>query len=152
MADFEVKYTFGVVPLQQYLVELENGRVQCLQVSWDTEKGRWIGMQDEPIPHGDVLHWTGMQFNWNFMCAECHSTDLQRHYDPATNGYNTTWVEIDVGCQACHGPGSSHVAWGQRVRDAGETKWADNDPKGLIMDLAATDSLVQIEHCKPLAH
>src|SRR6185369_5207141 len=44
---FEIRYTFGVYPLQQYLVELSNGRVQALPIAWDarprTDGGqRWF--------------------------------------------------------------------------------------------------------------
>ncbi|MCB9250621.1 MAG: tetratricopeptide repeat protein [Ignavibacteriales bacterium] len=45
------------------------------------------------------------------MCAECHSTNLQKNYDPKTKTYNTTYSEIDVSCEACHGPGSKHEDW-----------------------------------------
>ena len=69
--------------------------------------------------HDDPLHWTGPFQNWNYMCAECHSTELRRGFDLATNTYDTTWKEIDVGCQACHGPGSEHVAWAERVGEGG---------------------------------
>jgi tetratricopeptide (TPR) repeat protein len=117
MADFEVSYTFGVFPLQQYLVALPDGRLQALPIAWDArpkEKGgqRWFHLYpDEPIRHDDVLHWTGLNQNWNFMCAECHSTDLHKNYDAARDRYQTTWSDIDVSCEACHGPGSAHVDW-----------------------------------------
>ena len=45
------------------------------------------------------------------MCADCHSTDLRKNYDAATNSFHTTWKEISVGCEACHGPGSAHLDW-----------------------------------------
>lgn len=118
LADFEIRYVFGVEPLQQYLVELPGGRLQALSVAWDTrpaEQGgrRWFHLYpDEQIRHDDELHWTGPQQNWNYMCAECHSTDLRRNYDAATGAYATSWSEIDVSCEACHGPGSAHVAAG----------------------------------------
>ena len=35
LQDYEIKYTFGVYPLQQYLVELDGGRVQALSIAWD---------------------------------------------------------------------------------------------------------------------
>jgi tetratricopeptide (TPR) repeat protein len=47
------------------------------------------------------------------MCAECHSTNLKKNYDLRTKTYDTTWSDIDVGCEACHGPGSRHVEWAE---------------------------------------
>jgi tetratricopeptide (TPR) repeat protein len=117
LATFEVKYTFGIYPLQQYLIEFPDGRIQALSIAWDTrpkEQGgqRWFHLYpNENIRHDDVLHWTKLNQNWNFMCAECHSTGLRKNYDAAKDRYATTWTEISVGCEACHGQGSNHVAW-----------------------------------------
>jgi len=120
--EFEIKYTFGVYPLQQYLVELPGGKLQAFTVAWDTrpkEKGgqRWFHLYPgQKFSHADELHWTGVQQNWNFMCADCHSTNLQKNYDPVNRRFASTWSEINVGCEACHGPGSAHMAWaGTRV-------------------------------------
>jgi hypothetical protein len=113
--DYEISYTYGVTPLQQYLVEFPNGHLQPLPFAWDTrsaEEGgqRWFHLYpDEYIGPGDELFWTGRQQNWNFMCAECHSTNIALNYDVASGSYDTTWSEINVGCEACHGPGSVHV-------------------------------------------
>ena len=117
LRDFEIKYTFGVYPLQQYLVEFSGGRLQALNIAWDSrpaEQGgqRWFRLNpDEHIPAGDVLHWTGPNLNWNYMCAECHSTNLEKNYNQQDDSYNTTWSEINVSCEACHGPGKKHVDW-----------------------------------------
>ena len=117
LADFEIPYVFGVIPLQQYLVAFPDGRMQALGLAWDSrprDKGgqRWFHLyQDLELEAGDPLHWTGIDQTWNFQCAECHSTELRKNYDAATNTYGTTWAEIDVACEACHGPGSAHVAW-----------------------------------------
>ncbi len=117
LAEFEVKYTFGVDPLQQYLVEFPDGRIQALSIAWDTrpkDKGgqRWFHLYPgEEIKHDDVLHWTKLNQNWNFMCAECHSTGVAKNYDAKTDRFATSWAEISVGCEACHGQGSSHAAW-----------------------------------------
>lgn len=111
-ADFEIAYTFGIEPLQQYLIEFPGGRLQTLNVSWDDDANEWFTQYPaQDIPAGDWLHWTRNGQNWNGMCAECHSTNLQKNYDPKTDTYNTTWSEIDVSCEACHGPASNHVAW-----------------------------------------
>jgi predicted CXXCH cytochrome family protein len=116
LADFEVRHTFGVYPLQQYLVELAGGRVQALSIAWDarpqTQGGqRWFHLYpDERIAHTDELHWTQRQLNWNFMCSDCHSTGVRKNFDASAGTFATTWDETSVGCEACHGPGSRHVA------------------------------------------
>jgi predicted CXXCH cytochrome family protein len=119
LATFEIKYTFGVDPLQQYLIEFPDGRLQAFSIAWDArpkEKGgkRWFHLYpNEEIKHDDVLHWTKLNQNWNFMCAECHSTGVAKNYDAANDRFATAWSEISVGCEACHGQGSNHVAWGR---------------------------------------
>ena len=135
LADFEIQYTFGVAPLQQYLIELPGGRLQALGIAWDSrpkEAGgqRWFHLYPgQQIRAGDPLHWTGLQQNWNYMCADCHSTNLRKNYDAATRTFKTTWSQIDVGCEACHGPGSNHIAW---AREPGKTKAYEHD-KGLTV-------------------
>ena len=114
MGEFEVRYTFGIEPLQQYLVPFPGGRLQALPIAWDTGRERWFTLNpDTVIAPGDWLHWTRNGQNWNGMCAECHSTNLEKNFDPETGTYATTWSEIDVSCEACHGPGSRHVAWAE---------------------------------------
>lgn len=107
---FEITYTFGWEPLQQYLVDFGKGMLQALQVAWDTEREEWFNLQpdEEPQP-GDWLHWTGTSMNWNTMCADCHSTNLRQNYIAEADSFHTTWSEIDVSCEACHGPGQDHV-------------------------------------------
>ncbi len=123
--EFEVAYVFGVDPLQQYLIDVGDGKLQALGVAWDTRAksaggGRWFFLYpEEPVPPGDELHWTGRQQNWNFMCAECHSTGLRRNYDLRDDRYDTTWTELDVSCEACHGPGAGHVEWADRYVASG---------------------------------
>ena len=117
LAAFEVKYTFGVYPLQQYLIEFADGRIQALSIAWDsrpTDQGgqRWFHLYpNEEIKNDDILHWTKLNQNWNFMCSECHSTGVQKNYDANNDRFHTTWSEISVGCETCHGQGSRHVAW-----------------------------------------
>lgn len=119
MNDYAIKYSFGVDPLQQYLIEFPGGRLQALDIAWDARPKaaggqRWIHLHpDDKVAAGDVLHWTGPNLNWNYMCADCHSTHLRKGYDATKGTYDTTWSEIDVSCEACHGPGSAHVAWGE---------------------------------------
>ncbi len=100
MGEFEIKYTFGVDPLQQYLIPFPGGRLQCLPIAWDVKKKKWYHLYpDEPIDPGDWLYWTNAAQNWNGMCAECHSTDLKKNYNCKNDSYQTTWSDIDVGCE-----------------------------------------------------
>jgi predicted CXXCH cytochrome family protein len=136
---FEVKYTFGLDPLQQYLVEFPDGRLQALSIAWDSrpkDKGgqRWFHLYpDEEIRHDDFLHWTKLNQNWNFMCAECHSTGVRKNYDAAKDRFATTWAEISVGCEACHGRGSRHVGWAQARQSWWPFGQHDDRAKGLIV-------------------
>jgi len=133
LEEFRIGYTFGVDPLQQYLIEFEDGRMQALPIAWDTRPAsdggqKWFHLyQDEPIKHDDPLHWTRREHNWNFMCAECHSTNLIKNYDSAADTYASTWTEINVGCEACHGPGSNHI--NQAVSEEFDSRY------GLVLDL-----------------
>ncbi|MHA1974086.1 MAG: tetratricopeptide repeat protein [Candidatus Hodarchaeales archaeon] len=133
LQEYEIKYTFGIYPLQQYLVEFPDGRLQALGVAWDTrpqsEGGRkWFHLYpDEEIKYDDPLHWTGINQNWNYMCAECHSTNVEKNYNHGAGNYETTWSEINVSCESCHGPGSNHIDWVER-KDKGY-----NSAKGLLV-------------------
>jgi len=48
-ADFEIAYTFGVDPLQQYLIELPGGKLQAFTVAWDILGKRWFHL----LPGGE---------------------------------------------------------------------------------------------------
>lgn len=134
-AEYRVAYAFGAVPLQQYLVEFPGGRYQVLPVAWDSRPAdqggqRWFEVPPEEgaalvasvqtATARDRPHWTGPDWNWNSMCAACHSTGLRKNYSPESDRFSTEWVEPDVGCEACHGPGSHHVAWAEAL-DTGST-------------------------------
>jgi hypothetical protein len=102
--DFEVKYTFGYFPLQQYLVEFSGGRLQATRASWDVKNKKWFHQYPgQHIPPHDWLHWTGNAQNWNTMCARCHSTNLQKNYNADADSYHTEFSVINVSCETCHG-------------------------------------------------
>lgn len=157
--DFPIAYTFGVSPLQQYLVEMPGGRLQTLPLCWDTENKRWFHLYSEPVPAGDALHWTGPNQTWNYMCAECHSTGLRKGYRAAENVYETSWSEIDVSCEACHGAGSKHVAWAKggrkeenkgfeiRLKDSGRGTWIADPATGMGRRLAPRVATDEVETC-----
>jgi tetratricopeptide (TPR) repeat protein len=143
LSEFKIAYTFGVDPLQQYLIEFPKGRFQALSIAWDTrlaEHGgqRWFHLYPkERIDHRDILHWAGPLQNWNFMCADCHSTNLQKNYRAAEERFETSWSEINVSCEACHGPGSRHVAWAREFAAGRASQDASRGLEVLLKDPAA---------------
>ncbi len=169
LADYEIKYTFGVTPLQQYLIQFPGGRMQALGIAWDTrpkERGgqRWFHLYPkQKIRAGDLLHWTGIDQNWNYQCAECHSTNLKKRYDGGKAVYDTTWSEINVACEACHGPGSAHVEWGKKnpgkktsgadnglivqFNERRDVTWAIDQTTGIARRSVARSSNVEIDAC-----
>jgi predicted CXXCH cytochrome family protein len=158
LATFAVSHTFGVEPLQQYLVRFPGGRYQPLSLAWDSRPagvgGRWFHLHaddDAPAAAADpALHWTQRAQNWNAVCAECHSTNLDKSYDVATDTYATTWTDMDVGCEACHGPGSLHVANPTGValalaRDA--RTWLFAPDATIAVRVPAQASVAELETC-----
>ncbi|MEK1890526.1 MAG: tetratricopeptide repeat protein [Phyllobacterium sp.] len=126
-AEFEVKYTFAYEPLQQYLVDLGGGRLQALDVAWDTGKKQWFWLgQGKPAKPGSTYYWTGPFYRWNRTCIDCHSTDPQANFMPNLNEYRSTYVATSIGCQSCHGAGAKHVEWAEsKSRDASMTVRSD---------------------------
>jgi len=146
MGEFEILYTFGFEPLQQYLIAFPGGRLQAFSLAWDVEQERWFFLYpDQVILADDWLHWSRNGQNWNGMCAECHSTNLIKAYDPIADTYATTWSEIDVSCEACHGPASRHLAWAEISPMARP----DAPDYGLVVSTADIDSRRLVELCAP---
>ncbi|WP_322002149.1 tetratricopeptide repeat protein [Marinobacter alexandrii] len=113
--EWTVRYTFGVYPLQQYLIGIGDGRLQAFNIAWDSrgasEGGqRWFRLDEPGQNHpGDAMHWTGIYQNWNNQCADCHSTGLERNYDVQSDTYDTTWDHVAVSCLACHETAAEHA-------------------------------------------
>ena len=156
MRDFEVTMVFGCEPLQQYMVELKPsrdrsglGQFQVLRLSWDVAKQQWFYLSPpdvyENLHPNDPLHWTGVTQRWNSNCASCHSTDLKKNFDLLSGTYNTTFVDIDVNCESCHGPGSLHVEIAKNRRFF----WDRNHGLGLTTKLKSPNNLPQVEACAP---
>ncbi len=173
LQEFKIDFAFGVTPLQQYLIQFPGGRLQSLGIAWDArpdEDGgqRWFHLYpDETVDYKDQLHWTGPYQNWNFMCAGCHSTNVKKNYILDENRYETTYSEIDVSCEACHGPGSDHAAWARSdepgaqpesdylkglttiLGDPDSDTWVMNQETGIAELISLEKSHTLVETCAP---
>ena len=87
----EIKYTIGMQWKQGFLIE-KDGTLYVAPVQYDAKSEQWVNYHEKD--------WD--QRPWNQYCVGCHSTGV----DSETN----TFTEPSVGCEACHGPGSHHVA------------------------------------------
>ena len=136
--EYEIAYTFGVAPLQQYLIKFPKGQYQTLRATWDTDKKQWFNQyKNQEIAHEDWLHWTKGGQRWNTMCAECHSTNLEKNYNLAKDVFTTTYDNITVSCEACHGPGGAHLNWA-----------SGNSPKGdPMVQVVGANQITQLDQC-----
>lgn len=104
---FTVDYTLGAKRYQGYLATLPDGRIYVLPVFWHIASQRWMDWKEITlIPDG--AH--GMRQIWNANCFNCHGTNIAQGYDLDAKRYNSTWTEMGIGCEACHGAGREHVA------------------------------------------
>lgn len=87
----EVAYVVGGQLSQRYLTEIE-GELYVLPAQWNVFTGEWVAFHPED--------W--MERPYSRYCAGCHTTG----FEPESG----TWSEAGVQCEACHGPGSEHVA------------------------------------------
>ncbi len=143
----EIVYTFGWEPLQQYLIDIGDGKLQALHIAWDTERNQWFSLQpDDQYEPDDWMHWTGGSMNWNTMCADCHSTNLQKNYIAEADSFHTTYSSINVSCETCHGPGGEHVEF--MNSDDSEGASTERIRQDLIL-VSETPQLTEINTCAP---
>ena len=139
--DYKIEYVFGIKPLQQYIVQFPNGHYQCLRTAWDTQKNKWFDLYpDFKVVHSEWLHWSRGGLNWNTMCSDCHSTNVRKNYDFKNHSYDTQYALINVSCEACHGPGKSHV---EQVNKLGNAYKSISDLKMM----SHTDSKKLVDEC-----
>ncbi len=108
---YEVHYTLGARRFQGYLSRLPDGRIYVLPAFWHVETAQWIDFKEiTPLP--DDNH--DFRQIWNVNCFNCHATNLAQNFNRQTLTYNTTWTEMGIGCEACHGTGGEHIALMER--------------------------------------
>ncbi|WP_254054573.1 multiheme c-type cytochrome [Roseovarius sp. EL26] len=145
---YPVHSVAGIAPLQQYLLETEDGRQQSFDVTWDDVEKRWYHLYpDQDLPPDDGLHWSGPYKTWNARCAECHATDYQRNYIADTRSYQSAQAEIGVGCEACHGPASEHLKWANNATKRADLDAQDLDAYGFAFSFDSDNPETGIQQC-----
>jgi hypothetical protein len=87
----EIKYTMGMQWKQGFLVD-KNGMLYVAPVQYNAKSDSWFSYHEDD--------WD--KRSWIYFCGGCHAMgiDLEKN----------TFSEMRVGCEACHGAGSHHVA------------------------------------------
>lgn len=113
-----VDRTVGSHRYQQYLARTGDAWWR-LPIAWDVDEQRFFHMNaafltpdPEGLDEGSITtddhrrHVT----RWNDNCVFCHNVAPDPGLDARTGRFTTEVAELGIGCEACHGPGSEHVA------------------------------------------
>ena len=108
--DYEVSYVIGIGRRQNYLTKFPDGELHVLPVEWDAKRRIWIDLNGLKNNYpGDAEYWSDPGSIWQLRCGGCHATGLKVNYDKENDSFDSTWANMGIGCEACHGPGSNHV-------------------------------------------
>ncbi|HMC83808.1 MAG TPA: ammonia-forming cytochrome c nitrite reductase subunit c552, partial [Candidatus Polarisedimenticolia bacterium] len=148
--DYPVDVVLGWVQTQFYVTRFPDGRYQVLPTYWDMKANVWYDQSEGPIfgtgrklTPKDQQYWANRGSTWNAVCSGCHGSQVEKNFDPATNTYHTTWNDLAINCESCHGPGSRHVEAWTRAGTTGRV-----DPKvGSLVKLKALPPDRQVEAC-----
>lgn len=103
----DILYTIGNLWVQRYITKIGKD-YYLLPAEWSITQGAWRPYK--------VDTWKLPEESWTQKCVGCHVTG----YDPVTK----RWVEVGIGCEACHGPGSNHIK---------AEKWNKANPEKKLM-------------------
>lgn len=96
---------------QRYQVKLGESHY-ILPLQWNQATSRWV-------PY-NLQNWYGedgslrvppLNRSFEAQCAGCHNTGLRLEKTTAGE-FRSTYTELNIGCEKCHGPGSEHVRGG----------------------------------------
>ncbi len=94
---YKIKYVIGEFWKQLYVTEFPNGELHILPAMWIVETQSWK----------ESKYWSDTVYQYS--CSGCHNTGTQINFNNSNNTFKTTWSDLGVACEACHGPGSKHL-------------------------------------------
>jgi predicted CXXCH cytochrome family protein len=92
---------------QRYQVKIGNNHY-ILPIQWNQATSRWVpyNLQNWYNEDGSIKQ-PAVGNSFEMGCAGCHNTGLE--LKKVDKGYESKYVELNIGCEKCHGPGSGHV-------------------------------------------
>ncbi len=112
---YPILHAMGGKNVFYFLTQLDRGRLQVLPVAYHARERRWYDTTASMVRHfpdgrrDAPLDWTDRMLTFNAACHDCHVSQLDKNYDPASDSYRTTWREPGINCETCHGPCAEHV-------------------------------------------
>ena len=112
---YPIDLVLGIRDHQVFLTKFPDGRYQVLPSTYDMQWQTWFDatdglvVSDHTLAPDEPYYWTNRNRCWNRECFDCHLSGMRKNYDPVTNTYNTTWRDLGIDCEACHGPGRPHA-------------------------------------------
>ena len=122
---YPIRHALGGRNVYFFLVPMQGGRLQVAPVAYYVHTGKWYSSTASMVRHfqsgpaDSALDWTDRQLTFNTACHDCHVSQLQKNYDPATDSYHTTWKEAGINCETCHGPAETHIRVAEEAEKAG---------------------------------
>lgn len=114
-----------------------DGTLRLLPIWWSTVSDRWRPLEAAHRPGaldpGSPRHWaaSGMP---ELNCLTCHLSGARHRI--AANAIETTWRDLAIDCESCHGPGQAHVDARRGVAGG-----------GAMRDLATLDKVAEGRLC-----
>ncbi|MDH4248907.1 MAG: cytochrome c family protein, partial [Deltaproteobacteria bacterium] len=104
-----VDYVLGSVWKQRYVTRGEGGGLYVLPVQWNVLNRSWVGYHDLEQENAQSGPWDAPANAFQFRCMGCHTTNASVTGGVNGQPFETTWSDLGVACEACHGPGAAHV-------------------------------------------
>jgi len=109
-ADFPVDWVIGGKRMQDAVTVFPDGRWQVLPVYFHVSENKWVDFTEAKqgaLTPEHPFWWTNARRMANHECLDCHTTNLRVANDKGR--WTTTASDFTVACEACHGPGSTHI-------------------------------------------
>ncbi|MHC4937565.1 MAG: cytochrome c3 family protein [Planctomycetota bacterium] len=155
MQKYPVERVIGVRRIQMFTTSMDRGRIQVLPVFLEVPAKRWFDFTDfifgKPLNFelGPADDWHSFGRNFNSRCIVCHAVDYDVGYDPDTGVYDTTWKELTVGCESCHGPAQAHVDFHEQKREGEDPIVNPAQLSGERSDMVCGQCHAEADHVDP---
>lgn len=95
---------------QIYLTRAQSGALQVLPAYFATRTGEWLSTAQQmgtSLDPASPRYWQRDEMVSTGACIHCHLSQARTRTDGRT--VESTYVDLPVNCESCHGPGRAHV-------------------------------------------